>query len=177
MNRLALAGVALVLAGPAAAQTPPPPPEGPPEGQARPEPTRMVEAYFLANLQESLQLTDEQYVKVLPPVKRLLSARRELAQRRLRALQAMRRQFRTGSATDASVAEALRELKAVEEEEVRAVRKDREAVDAVLTPLQQAKYRVFEMEVEQRLRGLMDRVRGRARGGPLRRPPGDPGPL
>jgi hypothetical protein len=173
MSRLPL--VWLLAAGPALAQAPPSPPEPPLEGQGRAEPARMVEAYFLANLQESLQLTDEQFLRVLPPVKRLLTARRELAQRRLKALQTVRRQFRSGTATDASVAEALKELKAVEAEEGQLARRDREAVDAALTPVQQAKYRVFELEVEQRLRGLMDRMRGRGLQPPMRRPPRGPG--
>ena len=41
-----------------------------------------------------------------------------------------------------------------------------EALDAALTPLQQAKYRLLELEVEQRMRDLMNRVREGRRSGP-----------
>jgi hypothetical protein len=41
------------------------------------------------------------------------------------------------------------------------VRRQLEAVDAALTPLQQAKYRVLEGEVEKRVRELANRARTR----------------
>ena len=169
-----LVGATLILAGAVAAgaQGPAgPPPKGPGEGRQRGEAFKMVEAYFLSNLQESLELTDEQYVKLLPPVKKLQAERRDQMERRGRASLQLRHALQSGKATEASVTESLRELKRLEAEGPAAVHKLQEAVDAQLTPLQQAKYRLTEMEVERKVRELLQRA-GRPRD--VRRP-GRPG--
>ena len=131
---------------------------------AREEAYRMVDAYVVSHLQESLGLTDEQSSRVLPLVTRLQKDRRALAQRRVRAVMELRTALASGGATEARVAELLRDVKAAENDEMTVVRRDRDAVDAALTPLQQAKYRVLEVEVERKIRELMAQVRER-RGG------------
>ena len=137
---------------------------------------RMVDAYIVSNLQESLGLTDEQFVKLLPPVKRLQSDRRAFAQKRLETLAETRRLLESGVATEPRIAELVRTLKTQEVEEPAALAKDLEAIDAVLTTVQQAKFRILEARVEQRIRELMARARaqggGRMRGagGALREP-------
>ena len=55
------------------------------------------------------------------------------------------------------MAELLREVKAAEAEEAATMRRDLDAIDAVLTPVQQAKYRVLEVEVERKIRGAHGR--------------------
>ena len=102
MSRATVLGAALLalVATSAAAQAPP-------EGRDRParpreEAGRMIDAYVISNLQESLGLTDDQFVKLLPLVKRLQSDRREAMQRRMRALGEIRRLLKSGSATEAA---------------------------------------------------------------------------
>lgn len=119
----------------------------------------MVEAYIVSNLQESLDLSDDQFAKILPHVKRLQKDRRDLAQRRGQALAEMRRMLESGAATEARVAELLRDVKAVEAEQPETIRKDMDAIDAVLTPVQQGKFRLLEGEVERKIRALMNDLR------------------
>lgn len=139
-------------------------------GRARDEIFRMVDAYILSNLQESLALSDEQFVKILPLLKRLQSDRRSFIERRHEMLMEMRRQLESGRATEARVSELLRDLKALESDEPGVLRRDREALDGVLTPLQQAKLRILEVQVEHKIRELTARVRagpgGRRNPGP-----------
>ena len=120
---------------------------------------RMVDAYVIANIQESLDLDDEQFVRVVLPVKSLQRERRQFIQGRGRALQDMRRLLRSGMATEAEIEETLAAFKALELDGPRRIREKQEALDAVLTPIQQAKLRVFEVEVEHRMRELSRRVR------------------
>jgi hypothetical protein len=140
----------------------------------------MVDAYIISNLQESLGLTDEQFVKLLPLVKRLQSDRRDAASRRALAMRQMRRLLGSGRASEAQVLELLSQVKAMESEEPAKLRRDIEAIDAVLTPLQQAKFRVLEMEVEFRIREIMGQIhrQGRPEGRPRPpvRPEGEPPP-
>jgi hypothetical protein len=136
----------------------------------RDEAFKMIDAYVVSNLQESLELTDEQFVKLLPLVKRLQSDRRALLQRRQQPLMELRRLLASGGATEAKVTELLRRVKAAEEEEPSVLRRDRDAIDAALSPIQQAKFRVFEAEVEHKIRELMAQIRARRRGPGAARP-------
>jgi hypothetical protein len=133
---------------------------------------KMIDAYVVSNLQESLELTDEQFVKLLPLVKRLQSDRRALLQRRQQPLMELRRLLASGGATEAQITELLRRVKAAEEEEPSVLRRDRDAIDATLSPIQQAKFRVFEAEVEHKIRELMAQIRARRRGPGAPRPEG-----
>jgi len=138
---------------------------------ARDEVFRMVEAYVVSNLQENLGLTDEQFVKLLPLVKRLQGDRRDYAEKRRQTLGEMRRLLESGSSTEPRIADLVDRLRVLEVEGPAALRRDLDAVDAVLTPLQQAKFRLIEARVEQRIRELM--ARARAQGGGGRRRGGD----
>ncbi len=150
-------GVTLALFGlaalPAAGQ------EDMPPGRSREELIKVVDAYVISNLQENLSLTDEQFVKLLPLVKKWQGSRRAFQQRRLASLGEMRRLFESGSATEPRLAELLRELKQADAEEQVALRKDVDAIDAQLGVVQQAKLRLFEVRVQQRLREILERQR------------------
>jgi Spy/CpxP family protein refolding chaperone len=131
-------------------------------GERRAEAFKMVDAYVMSNLQESLGLTDEQFAKAFPLARKLQTERREYYAERTRKLREMRRLLREGGAPEAQVLELLRQVKALDAEGPSAARKNLEALDAVLTPVQQAKFRVLELEVELRMRELVNRARPRS---------------
>lgn len=142
------------------------PPEGgrrPPGAGPRDDAFRMVDAYIVSNMQESVGLSDEQFVKVLPLVKRFQQERREAADGRRRALREMRSMFQAGEASAEKVAEKLREVKGFEVQEVDQLRRNLEAIDGVLTPVQQAKFRIMQIEVEQKIREILQEARQRRR--------------
>ena len=124
-------------------------------GRPREEAFKLVQAYLVSQLQERLGLNDAQFAKLLPNVTRLQKDRRDLSQRRGRTMGELRRILESGSATEARVVELMKEVKAVELEQAETVRKDMEAIDGLLTPIQQAKYRLLEVEVERRIRAIM----------------------
>jgi hypothetical protein len=128
---------------------------------ARDEAFKMVDAYVVSNLQESLGLDDAQFAKAIPLVKRLQTERRTYFLERTRTVREMRRLLRQGGASETEVLDRLKQLKALDVDGPAQTRKNLEALDALLTPVQQAKYRVLEVEVEQRMRELMNRVRPR----------------
>jgi len=141
------------------------PAEAPGPGRPRDEAGRLIDAYVISNLQESLALSDDQFVKALPLVKRLHTDRREIMQRRGRALGEMRRLLKSGAATESPVLEQLKEVKALEADEPARIRKTMDAIDGILTPLQQAKFRILEVEVGQKLREMMNQMRRQGRQG------------
>lgn len=148
-----------VVAGTAFAQAP----EAP--ERPREELFKMVDAYIVSNLQENLGLTDEQFVKILPLVKKAQSDRRLLAERRNMGLQEMGRLLQSGTATEPRIAELLRDFKQHEVDDAATQRRNLEAIDAQLGVVQQAKLRLMMARVEQNIRELVNRARPQ---GPLR---------
>ncbi len=148
----------------------------PPAGRpAREEAFRMVDAYLVSNMQESLGLSDEQFAKAIPLVKKLQRERREYLLERGRVMREMRRLLRQGGSSEPPVLELLQEAKKLDAEAPERTQRNLDALDALFTPLQQAKYRVLESEVEQRVRELMNRARA-ARPGQRQRNAPDPEP-
>jgi ABC-type transporter Mla subunit MlaD len=125
----------------------------------RDEAFRMVDAYVIANIQESLDLDDDQYARIIPLVNKLQKARREYHRERGRTLRQMRQLLKSGAATESQLEEAVASLKTLEVEGPARIRERVDELDSILSPVQQAKYRVFEMDVERRLRDLMRRGR------------------
>ncbi len=134
------------------------------ERTPRSEAFKMVDAYVMGNLQESLGLTDEEFARVVPLVQRLQTDRRHYLVERTRRIREMRRLLHQGGASEAQVLDLLREVKALDAEGPAATRKDLDALDAALSPIQQAKFRVLELEVEQRMRELVRRAGPRPEG-------------
>jgi hypothetical protein len=164
---LATCGLVLWAALPAGAQD-----AGPAGAEARgrerslrDEVHEMVDAYVVMQIQERLGLTDEQLSRLLPLVRRQQKERRDLEQRRHRALGEMGRLLESGTAREERIAELLREIKAVEAELPSAVKRNQDAIDGLLSNVQQAKYRLLQAEVDHRLRELRRRVHERERDG------------
>jgi hypothetical protein len=166
--------LALVLAASTASAQ-----QGPPSGgrPAREEAFRMVDAYVVSNLQESLALSDEQFARAIPLVKKLQSERRDYLLERIRLMREMRHLLQQGGAVEPQVLELLKQAKKLETEGPERIRRDVEALDALFTPIQQAKYRVLEGEIEQRVRELTNRARGMRPGArPMNEPQPQPQP-
>lgn len=155
--------VALLLALPAAWVRAQPAPR-----RDRGELAKLIDAYIVSNLQEHLRLTDDQFVKMLPLLKRLQDDRRGLVRRRILLLDDLRRQLRSGSPDETRLREGLARLKELDDEQHQTLREDMNAIDAVLSPAQQAGFRLFEVEVERRIREMVSRARSRGAG---REPP------
>jgi hypothetical protein len=153
---LAGLGIAVSLGASVAAAQPAPSRD---HAEQRDEAFRMVDAYIVANLQDSLGLSDQKYAEVIPLVKKLQTERRDYFEARWRAQRELRHLLRSGGTTEAEVAAALEKLREIEASGPAKVRRALDSLDGALTPLQQAKYRVFELDVEQRLRELMRRAR------------------
>ena len=128
--------------------------------ERREEAFRMVDAYVIANIQDSLGLTDAQYEKVVPLVNKLQKARREYFRERAQGAAAPAPPPGLRGGHGGRGGRGPRGLQGHRDRGPAAARDQMEALDAVLSPLQQAKFRVFEVDVEQRMRRLMRRGGG-----------------
>ena len=110
-------------------------------------------------------MTDEQFPRFLSRLRDLQATRRRTQGERLRILQDLRRTTAARGPIDEGV---IRErLKALDELDGRAaaeIKEQQTAIDQVLTPVQQARFRIFEETMEQRKIELLMRARqGRGR--------------
>jgi hypothetical protein len=137
------------------------PPAGPGSGAVSPaEIQRLFDAYALVQAQAQLKLSDDQYPPFLARYKALQDLRRRSQNERGRIIQDLRRLTMDEAKSDE--AQLRDRIKALQELDVQAaadVRKAYDAVDQVLDLRQQAKFRVFEEQMERRKIDLVTRAR------------------
>ncbi len=136
-------------------------------GQLTPgEVSAMLDAYAAVQAQQALALDDQRYGDFLSRLKALQEARRRARQGHGQALQDLRRLTtdRTSANYDeAAVRDRLKALRDFDERSAAEVRRAADAVDQVLDPRQQARFRIFEEMIERRKLDLVLRARQRAR--------------
>jgi ketosteroid isomerase-like protein len=121
---------------------------------------RLFEAYETMQAQDVLHLTDAQYPTFLPRMKALQEARRRGTAARARIVANLNRLTAPDAQGDESQIRA--ELKALDEAEARTTDEVRQAMDGlnqVLDLRQQARFRVFEEQMERRKVELLMRAR------------------
>jgi hypothetical protein len=159
---LLVAAVALLSAParPAAAQ--PPPPDA---ADLRPaEIQRLFDAYLVMEAQQTLGLSDTQYPTFLTRLRTLQDTRRRHLQARAQLLGELARMTAPRATTDEpAIRERLARLQELESRGAAESRKAYTELDAVLEPRQQARFRVFEEQIERRKLELMLRARQAAR--------------
>jgi hypothetical protein len=125
----------------------------------------MLDAYATIQAQQALQLSDEQYGRFIPLLKKLQETRRRNQQARNRMIGELRRLAGPRAATPADDGVLVEKLRALREQDERAAAEIRAAVgaiDEILTPQQQARFRIFEEHIENRKLDLLLRARARA---------------
>lgn len=136
------------------------------DGVSPAELQRLFDAYVLVQAQDALQLTDAQAGPFLSRFRALQDTRRRQLADRTRIVQDLRRLAERGRAA-ATAHDAIRErLKALRDLETRNVTEVLQAVDRldeVLDPVQQARLRVLEEQMERRKLELLLRARQGAR--------------
>lgn len=127
---------------------------------------RMLDGYMLIQAQDVLQLSDEQFPRFLSRVRAWQDMRRRSQGERQRMLQELRRMTaaRAGTVDEATIRERLKALDDLESRAGTEIQQQRIAIDQVLNPYQQARFRIFEETMEQRKIELLMRARqGRGR--------------
>jgi len=120
---------------------------------------RMFDSYALMQAQDQLKITDEQFPKFLPRFKALQDARRRALQERGRLVQELRQLVNAPQPDEAQLKEHLKALADLEARTADELKKAQDAIDQVLDVRQQAKFRVFEENMERRKLELVTRAR------------------
>ena len=145
------------------------------DGMTPAEIQKLFDAYLIMEAQQALNLTDQQYPQFLARLKALQDTRRRTQQERIQVMGQLQRLTnpRVGArAHEAPIKERLSMLQEIESRTAAEVRKAYTALDEVLDVRQQARFRVFEEQVERRKIELLMRARQQNRPQqPRRQPP------
>ena len=121
---------------------------------------RLFDAYLIMQAQDALQLDDVQFGQFLPKLKALQDTRRRNEQARHRLVTELARLTAPAGTTDeATLKETLRALQELEGRAAAEMRRAYDTVDQLLDVRRQARFRVFEQNMERRKFQLMLRVR------------------
>jgi hypothetical protein len=121
---------------------------------------RLFDAYTVVQAQEALVLDDAQFGRFLPRLRALHDVRRRVEVERQRLTTELGRMLAPGvNVDDTRVREQMRALDDVSARGAADVRAAVDAVDQVLDLRQQARFRVFEQQMERRKLELVMRAR------------------
>lgn len=167
---------------PAQRQQPPPqgapargdqPPGTEPDALSDMELAAALDAYALVQAQQQLSIPDDKYNAFAARLKKIQDVRRRNNRMRLRLVQELRKLVGPRAnppGDDAAIRGALTALRDHDERAAAELRQAYDALDQVLDARQQARFRLFEEQIEQRKLELLVRAKERSRQN--RRPPG-----
>ena len=118
------------------------------------------DAYVIAQAETALRISEEQYPQFVRRVRALQAARRQARIGRNRLLAQINQLLRAGdSADEARLTAATRAVDEHERSTLTEVQKAYAAIDEVLTPWQRARFRVIEDQLEQKKVEMLMRAR------------------
>lgn len=162
MRILTVALGLVFLSGVAHAEQARPPVPDPTTDMRPAEVQRLFDAYVVMQVQEALTLSEDQYVHFLPRLRALHEARRRSQQERARIINELQRLTNPKQpkpADDSLLKERLDALQETESRGAAEVRKAYNAIGEILDVRQQARFRVFEEQMERRKLELLLRAR------------------
>ena len=120
---------------------------------------RMFDSYALMQAQEQLKISDDRFPQFLTRFKALQDVRRRGLQERARIVQELRRLVNDPQGDEVQIKDRLKSLDELESRSDGEIRKAYDAINQVLDVRQQAKFRVFEENMERRKLELVTRAR------------------
>jgi Spy/CpxP family protein refolding chaperone len=160
---LAIVAVLSVAAAGSAAAQPARGGAGAPEaevpGVSPAEIQRMFDSYALMQAQDQLKITDDRFPQFLARFKALQDTRRRNLQERLRLIQELRKLVNDPQGDEAQMKERIKALDDLDARTQAEVAKAYDSINQVLDVRQQAKFRVFEENMERRKLELVTRAR------------------
>ena len=120
---------------------------------------QVLSAYYIGRIQNQVGLTDDQYLKILPVLRQYITERIQTASARSRAVADLRQAVQR-KASDEELKPLLKAFDTAENETKDIGVRFHNQIDPMLTPIQQVKLRVFQINVENQLSNLVLRARG-----------------
>ena len=142
-----------------AARAQPPDAAGDTGGVSPAEIQRMFDSYALMQAQDQLKIPDDKFAQFLGRFKALQDTRRKNLQERFRLIQELRRLANDPQSDEAQLKDRLKALGDLDARTLAEVATAFDAINQGLDARQQAKFRVFEENMERRKLELVTRAR------------------
>ena len=120
---------------------------------------RMFDAYALVQAQDQLALNDDQYGRFLVRFRALQDIRRRALNEHTRVVADLRRMLMQGQPDEAQLKDRMQALQDIDTRAIADVKRAYDAIDQALDVRQQARFRVFEEQMERRKLELITRAR------------------
>lgn len=133
--------------------------QAPRDGLTPREVQAQFDAYVIAQAEDALQISEEQYPQFVRRVRALQMARRETRVRRNRLLAALAQVARTRDVDEGRLATAIRALDDHDRAAPDGIARAYASLDEVLSPWQRARFRVLEDQLEQKKLEMVLRAR------------------
>lgn len=122
------------------------------------DPREIIEKVRIFKLTQELDLTTEQAVKFFPKLNELRKIEQEFQKERMDILKELRDLIKN-DASDKEITKVITKFEEAHKKKMVGQIKKMEEIKEVLTPLQQAKYLIFQEEFEREIRDLIKEVR------------------
>lgn len=119
--------------------------------------------FYVQQIQKQLEISSEVYEKILPLMEDFVQNRLDISQRRTRAIAQIRQAINRGAGDD-ELTRLTHEVDAADVEAQNNQDKFLNGVDPLLTPKQQARLRLFQVNADNQLRQYLNTVQGSNRG-------------
>jgi len=120
---------------------------------------RMFDSYALIQAQDQLKITDEKFPQFLARFKALQDTRRRNMQERIRLVQELRKLSNDSQGDESQMKDRLKALDELDARTQTELARAYDSINQVLDVRQQAKFRVFEENMERRKLELVTRAR------------------
>ena len=117
----------------------------------------MVEGFYVSRFQAQMQLSDEQFTRILPVLRESLGEMRSLATQKRRALNQLANAIRRNEA-DETLQRMSDEVDRTDQAFLSVQQKMQSDLDPLLTPSQRARFRVFRDRIDQQIRQMINSV-------------------
>lgn len=122
------------------------------------DPREIIEKVRIYKLTEALDLTEEQTTKFFPHLKEMRKTEQEIQKQRLELVQKLRDLIKN-NAPEQEIVNVLNKLQEIHKKRMVAQMKEIEDLRQILTPIQQAKFMIFQENFEREIRELIRQVR------------------
>lgn len=122
------------------------------------DPREIIEKVRIYKLTEALDLTEEQTTKFFPHLKEMRKTEQEFQKQRLELIQKLRDLIKN-NAPEQEIVNVLNKFQEIHKKRMAAQMKEIEDLRQILTPVQQAKFMIFQEDFEREIRELIREVR------------------
>ena len=117
-----------------------------------------VIAFYVKQFPKQAGISDETLGKILPSLRDFLQARFDISNRRTQALNRLRQMSQNGNAADEDFKRAVQDFDMADSALQANQEKFLSNVDPLLTPKQQARLRLFQVQADNQMRRMLDQL-------------------